>query len=118
MVWFVREDFLWMNCVGCKGCAVCSESDADGLHGYHLSSDCIQGPTGHAMHLPYPVEIAAMYFSFFYFDKTLPYTAAHMHMIRSIITDKSVVSSLKSVQRPNCPATVPAPPVIADYNTK
>ena len=62
MVWLVHEDFLWMNCVGCEGCAVCSESEADGLHGCHLSFDCIQGPTGLAMHLPYPVEIVAMYF--------------------------------------------------------
>jgi hypothetical protein len=101
MVQLVHEDFLQMHCVGCEGCAVCSEFEADSLHGCHLSFDHIQGPTGLAMCLPYPVEIAAMYF-----------------FLRSIITDKSVVSSLKSVQHLNCPATVPAPPVIADYNMK
>ena len=71
MVWLVHEDFLWMNCVGCEGGAVCSESEADGLHGCHLSFDCIQGPTGLTMHLPYPVDIVAMYFFYFYIDKTL-----------------------------------------------
>ena len=47
--------------------------------------------------------------------------AVQVHVLRSTITDatsKSVLPSLTSELRPNCPATVPTPPVVADYNMK
>jgi hypothetical protein len=56
--------------VGRERCVVCSEFEADGLHGCHLSFDHMLGPTGIAVCLPYPVAIAAIYLFCSYFNKT------------------------------------------------
>jgi hypothetical protein len=74
--------------VACERCVVCSEFEADGLHGCHFGFDHMLGPTGIVMCLPYPVAIAAIYsFVLFLLQSD---TAAQMDVVRSIITDKCV----------------------------
>ena len=98
---------------------VCLESETDSLCWCHLNLDCILRLTGHlSMCLYRLVEIASIFFCILLFWWSI---AVQVHMLRSPITDvtsKFVLLSLTSELRPNCPATVLTPPVVANYNMK
>jgi hypothetical protein len=92
-------NFLLMHSAQGEECVV-SESESDGL-----SFDLLR--------IHWSLRVWYI-FCCFYFEP-------HVHVLRSAITDatsKSVFPSLTSELRPNCPTTVPTPPVAADYNMK